>query len=66
LERDCDLFEEKDDNLLWRGTLTGRENALVRLKELAAGPTNEVCVMHIPTKLIIAKINAGQREKEHA
>jgi hypothetical protein len=59
VERDYDLFELMPDNmLLWRQKITGHANAIRVLKEIAAKTTNEVRVMHLPTKAVVATMDA--------
>jgi hypothetical protein len=58
LEGDYDLFEKMPDGgLLWRRSVTGRENAIRALIELAAKTENEVCVMHLLTQSVVATLN---------
>jgi hypothetical protein len=58
MDRDYDLFEHfPDGTLLWRETVSGHEDAIRKLRELAAKTKNEVRVMHIPTNTIIAIMN---------
>lgn len=61
MERDYDLFEiNPDGSLTWRGAVHGHEAAVNKLRELAAETKNEVRVMHVPTKSVIAVLNAPQ------
>jgi hypothetical protein len=62
LERTYDLFEIlPDGSPIWRATIDGHENAIRRLQELAAMTPNEVRVMHLPEKAIIAALNVPKR-----
>jgi len=61
MEREYDLFElHPDGSLTWRGVVSGHEAAIRKLGELAAETKNEVRVMHVPTKSIVAVMNAQQ------
>jgi hypothetical protein len=58
MERTYDIFEVMSDgSLIWRCAVTGHEKAIVRLKELAADTANEVRLLHVPTKALIAEMN---------
>ena len=62
MERDYDIFEiNPDGSLIWRAAVQGHEAAVNRLRELAAETKNEVRVMHVPTKSVIAVLNAPRR-----
>jgi hypothetical protein len=58
LDREYDIFEKlPDGDLLWRAVVIGRENAIVKLREIAATTKNECFVMYVPTNEIIATLN---------
>jgi len=58
MERTYDLFEvESDGAVKWRCAITGHEQAIKKLQELAQNTLNELRVMHIPSHSIIAVIN---------
>ena len=58
MDRSYDLFEVfPDGSALWKGSVVGQENAIRKLKELAAGTANEMRLMHVPTKTVIAAMN---------
>jgi hypothetical protein len=58
VERDYDLFEiMPDGTLVWRGVVSGHIEAIRKLTELAAETKNEVRVMHVLTKTLIAEMN---------
>jgi hypothetical protein len=62
-----DLFEIFPDGAaLWRHTITGKDEAIKRLRELSAQTANEVRLMHLPTQTLIASLNthADSRGKE--
>jgi hypothetical protein len=62
MDRQYDLFEvTTDGSPLWLEAVTGHENAIQRLKELAAKTANEVRVIHLPTKTVIAAMNLSQQ-----
>ena len=59
MERDYDLFEVMPNgDPIWRETVSGHENAIQRLRELAKQTSNEVRVMHIMSNTLIASMNA--------
>jgi hypothetical protein len=43
--------------VIWRATINGHEAAIVKLRELAAKISNELQVLHLPTKSLIATMN---------
>ncbi len=59
MTREYDAFEVLPDGaLIWKATITGHEDAINKLKEVAKGNTNEFRLMHIPSRTVIATINA--------
>jgi hypothetical protein len=63
MDRLYDLFEKyPDGSLLWNSSVAGHENAIRKLRELAETTTNECCVMHLPTKTVIASMNASNSQ----
>jgi hypothetical protein len=61
MTRDYDLFEILPDGApIWKELVTGHEEALRKLQELAKRTTNEVRMMHVPTNTIIATLNAPE------
>ena len=55
MNREYDLFEVLSDGaVVWRQTAAGRENALQKLGELSQQTSNEVRVMHVLSKTVIA------------
>lgn len=59
MDRSYDLFEMfPDGTALWKGAVVGHEDAIRKLQELAARTTNEMRLMHVPTKTLIATLNA--------
>jgi hypothetical protein len=55
MERTYDIFEKvSDGSLLWRTTIEGHEAAISKLRELAANTANELQVLHLPSKTLIA------------
>ncbi len=60
MDRQYDLFEKfPDGSMIWKGTVAGHENAIRKLQELAGTTGNECCVMHLPTKAVIASMNTS-------
>ena len=58
MERSYDIFETMPDGApLWRSTVSGHEQAIAKLRELAAKSSNELQVLHLPTKTLIASMN---------
>jgi hypothetical protein len=47
-----------DGSALWRGVVVGHEDGIFKLQELATQTTNEVQLMHVPTKTVIATLNS--------
>jgi|HubBroStandDraft_6_1064221.scaffolds.fasta_scaffold1145072_1 hypothetical protein len=67
MERDYDIFEVLPDGQpIWRAAVAGHENALRVLKQLAAKTTNEVRMMHLPTKAVIAMMNADKSQSDRS
>jgi hypothetical protein len=63
MEREYDLFEQfPNGDVLWRMTVTGHENAIQQLRELAATTSNEVRVVHLPTQAILGVMNRARKE----
>jgi len=63
MERQYDLFEQfPNGDVLWRMTVTGHENAIQQLRDLAATTYNEVRVVHLPTQSVIAVLNRASKE----
>jgi hypothetical protein len=60
MDRQYDIFERVDGELVWRAVMMGRELATRKLKELGANSPNEFVVMHVPTKSVIATINSSK------
>jgi hypothetical protein len=67
VERDYDIFEILPDGQpIWRAAVGGHENALRMLKQLAAKTTNEVRITHLPTKALIAAMNADKSQSDRS
>jgi len=47
-----------DGSSLWRAAAVGHENAIIELKKLAARTKNEVLLMHLETRTVIAIMNS--------
>jgi hypothetical protein len=61
MERDYDLFEHfPDGSLVWHETVSGHEDAIRRLRELAEKTRNEVRAMHVLTNTLIASMNGAK------
>ena len=58
MNRVYDAFEVlPNGTLIWRATVTGHEDAVKKLEQLAKDSPNEFRLMHIPSKTLIATIN---------
>lgn len=58
MERTYDIFKkDADGSMIWRATVGGHESAIAKLRELAAKTSNEMQVLHLPTKALIATMN---------
>jgi hypothetical protein len=67
MERDYDIFEVLPDGQpVWRAAVGGHENGLRPLKQLAVKTTNEVRMMHLPTKAVIAVMNADKAQSDRS
>lgn len=54
-----DAFEVlPDGTLIWKATVVGHEDAIKKLQQLAKHNRNEFRLMHVPSKTVIATINA--------
>jgi hypothetical protein len=63
VERTYDIFEiVPDGQPRWICAVTGHEEAINRLKELAKTTTNEVRMMHIATNSIVAVMNTKEEQ----
>ncbi len=59
MSREYDAFEVlPDGTLVWRATVVGHEGAVKKLKEVAKDNPNEFRLIHVPTKTVLATINA--------
>jgi hypothetical protein len=62
-----DIFEKyPDGSILWKASVAGRENAIGKLREFAVTTANECCLMHLPTKAVIASMNASKSKSASA
>jgi len=58
MDHEYDLFEiYPDGSPVWRDVVSGKENAILKLRELSAETANEVRVMHLPTNTVVAATN---------
>jgi hypothetical protein len=58
MERTYDIFEKHaDGTMIWRATVDGHEPAIAKLREIAGKTSNEVQVLHLPTKALVATMN---------
>jgi hypothetical protein len=61
MNRTYDLFEVfPDGSLLWQATVVGHEEAIAQLQVLGKKTKNEVRAMHLPTKAVVAAVNARE------
>jgi hypothetical protein len=60
VDRDYDLFEQfPDGSVIWKNRISGREASIAKLTELATQTQNEIYVIHLPSKEIIARLNVA-------
>ena len=58
VDREYDIFEVVEDgSLVWRETGHGHAESIRKLSALAEKTSNEVRMMHLPTKTLIAAMN---------
>ncbi len=59
MNRVYDAFEVLPNGvMLWRATVTGHEDAIDKLQQVAKNSANEFRLMHLPTKTVIATTNS--------
>jgi hypothetical protein len=62
MDHEYDLFEiYPDGSPVWRDVVSGKEKAILKLRELSAETANEVRVMHLPTSTVVAASNKFSR-----
>ena len=58
MDREYDIFERQpDDSLLWRASVSGLENARLKLHEFTKDTTTEFLAMYAPTREVVARMN---------
>jgi hypothetical protein len=58
MERDQDLFEVlPSGDVMWKASVPGHDSAILKLRELSTQTANEVRVIHLASKTLIATIN---------
>lgn len=58
MDREYDIFERQpDDSLLWRASVSGLENARLKLHEFTKDTTTEFLAMYVPTREVVARMN---------
>jgi hypothetical protein len=63
MDREYDLFEVfPDGSLVWRDSVTGHQNTIRRLRELAALTDSEFRLTHVPTNTLIASLKKRSPE----
>ena len=58
MDRDYDIFERIDGQLVWRAVISGHKLSIHKLTELSVTSQNEFVVLHMPTKAVIAVVNS--------
>ena len=59
MERTYDIFEKMPEGtIMWRDSVQGHEEAIRKLKELAACSLNEFQLIHLPSQSLVATVNA--------
>jgi hypothetical protein len=67
MNREYDIFKKlPDGSVLWLAAITGLENAIAKLKELAASSPHEYFALHTPTKAVVARANVSESKPEAA
>lgn len=62
MEREYELFEQLPDGApIWRGHASGLHNVRAKLEEMARNTTNECFAIYLPTKEVVARLNAKER-----
>jgi len=60
MDHEFDLFEILPDGTpIWREVVSGREKAILKLRELSAETANEIRVMHLSTNTVVAAMNTA-------
>jgi hypothetical protein len=55
VDHEYDLFEiYPDGSPVWRDVVSGREKAILKLRELSAETANEIRVIHLSTSTVVA------------
>jgi len=63
MDRTYDLFEKfSNGQWLWKGTEVWQDNAINKLRELAAETDNKCCVIYLPEKTLIVAMNTSTSE----
>ena len=58
MERTYDIFEKlSDGTMVWKVAVAGHEQAIRRLRDLSKQTSNELQLLHLPSKTLIASIN---------
>ncbi len=58
MDREYDIFEVcPNGDLLWRTSVSGLENARLKVAELGKQSSNQFFATHTPTKDIVAQVN---------
>lgn len=52
-----------DGSVVWRDTITGREETIARLQEFSKQTANGVRLVHIPTNSLIGRMNTQVDDK---
>jgi hypothetical protein len=67
MDRDYDIFEcFEDGSIKWLDHVSGHDAAVARARTFAANSTNELRVIHLPTKSVVAVLNARKSPGESA
>ena len=58
MDREYDLFEKlPNGSITWRALVSGRDNAIRKLRKLASQSSNEFLAVHKPSQEVIARLN---------
>lgn len=65
MNRTYDLFEVMPDSTpIWRGNVTGLQNASAELEELAEQTENECFAMHLASREIVLRLNVSKKDSD--
>jgi hypothetical protein len=67
MDRTYDIFVAfPDGSVVWRGSVIGHEAGVLQLKTLAGATKNEIRLVHLPDKTLIAALNVQAQQTHNA